>query len=364
MLLNNYLGQFSGIVFIHKSFRLASICLLALILSMVAGCEEEDDGDAGSKASSGCWKAPYDPSCFEAMGKQPARIRLMAANITSGERESYDSKGGRHIFMAVKPDIVLLQEFKVFRESYDTFVSTVFGPDYQYFRGSIVADKVTYHDKSQTAKPNGIISRYPIIEHGEWQAKIEKVRQGESYLEDIYYDRQWTWAVIDIPGDRELLAVSVHLHTSDHAREFGPLAEHIEAKQQEGNYYVVIGGDFNTKENGNGRDGVLSSEAMMRLFYAKNGEWPVDQKGNGNTSAKRTFPLDWLMFSHDLEMYEIPTEIGMHTGEKAYAHGHVFDSRIYEEENELSSVPPVEPMDSSELNTQHMPVIRDVVIAY
>ncbi len=300
-------------------------------------------------------------------------IRLMAANITSGSDESYDAPESQRIFMAVKPDIVMLQEFKILKgtetsfeaskEKFDAFVSNVFGPEYHYFRGTIIADKVNFDEVSSSAKPNGIISRYPILESGEWQSQYEKTttKDGTYYI-DSYYDRQWTWSVIDIPGDRDLLAVSVHLHTNNHAKEFNPLSAKIAEKQKEGNYYVVIGGDFNTKEGADGREAVLTSTALMDIFYAQKDKWPVDQKGSSKTNNKRGSPLDWLMFSHDLEKLATPTEIGTHTGDKAYPNGHVFDSRVYDEVGEISAVPPVKAGDSGNTNMQHMPVIRDIII--
>lgn len=312
-----------------------------------------------------CAKTPNDPSCPQTPSNQnTAHIRLMAANITSGSKESYDADAGRNIFMAVKPDIVMIQEFKLFKSTFDSFVHSVFGDEYTYFRGTVVADKVNYSDTDSSAKPNGIISRYPIIESGEWQSQYEKTKAGDTYLTDSYYDRQWTWAVIDIPGDRELLVVSVHLHTDNHAKEFNPLAEKIAAKQLEGNYYVALGGDFNTKETPDGRTAVLENEKLMDIFYAKTDEWPVDQNGNDKTNKKRGAPLDWLMLSHDLQKYQTPTEIGTHTGTSAYPNGHVFDSRVYDETGELYYVQPVQPKDSSDINMQHMPVIRDISITY
>ncbi len=289
------------------------------------------------------------------------QIRIMAGNITSGSNESYDAEASQRILQAIKPDIAMIQEFKVFKTPFDDFVTNIFGPEFYYFRGTVTENfKGTDTDKS--AKPNGIISRYEIIESGEWRPQYEKTVSGNVTYTNAYDDRQWTWAVIDIPGNRDLLAISVHLHTDNHAKEFNPLATLIAEKQKEGNYYVVIGGDFNTKEGSDGRDAVLDSTALMDIFYAQRGEWPVDQKGNPATNKKRASPLDWLMFSHDLEPLEVGTEIGAHTGESAYPNGHVFDSRVYDEVGELYMVQPVEAADSGAVNMQHMPVIRTFAV--
>ena len=315
-------------------------------------------------------------------GQKPdgIHIRFATANVTSGDVESYDPAASQNILRALDADIVMLQEFKVFKQPYESFVSSVFGPDYEYFRGTLPeGSHLTLENNS--AKPNGIISRYPFVRDadgnpltGEWRAKYEKKKSsGEVYEVDASYDdRQWTWAVVDIPGDRDLLVVSVHLSTEYHAQEFNPLAKRIAEKQAEGNYYVVIGGDFNTKPSNKdgtrGRTSVLENESLMSVFYARDDEWPVDQNGNANTNLKRESPLDWLLFSHALEEFEIPTEIGDHDDEGAYEHGHVFDTRVYDKTGELEAIQPednsyvVSGTDSGNAKMQHMAVIRDIEI--
>ena len=294
------------------------------------------------------------------------KIRLMTANSTSGSKESYDTAASQNILKATQADIVMIQEFKVFNGTFREFVDKVYGPEFHYFRGTVTPE-FTGQDTDSGAKPNGIISRYEIIDSGEWQPQYQKTQSGQPYYVNAYKDRQWTWAVIDIPGDRDLLAVSVHLHTDKHATEYDPLMANIAAKQKEGNYYVVIGGDFNTKEGTDGRETVLESKSINDIFYVKDGEWPEDQKGNRNTNAKRGSPLDWLLLSKDLQKLETPVSIGAHTGSDAYPHGHVFDTRVYAEtyfgsQSELSYIPPCEAKDSGNTNMQHMPVIRDIII--
>jgi endonuclease/exonuclease/phosphatase family metal-dependent hydrolase len=234
------------------------------------------------------------------------------------------------------------------------FIDEVFGTEFYYYKGGVGATCTT------TPKPNGVISRYPIIETGEWTPQY--YYHSEPHYRPAYNDRNWTWAVVDVPGDRELLVVSVHLHTDKNNYEYYPLAEHIAAKQQEGNYYVAFGGDFNSKNSGDDRSDVKETAKLAELFYMKTGEYPVDQNGREQTNKKRGSILDWLLFSKDLEPYEIPLEIGLHTGNKAYPNGHVFDSRVYEEHGEISYVSPVEAGDSGAVNMQHMPVIRDIAL--
>ena len=87
-------------------------------------------------------------------------VRVMGANITSGNNQSYLAPG-LDIFEGLKPDIVAIQEFNytstttngvntpaAFREMIDT----AFGTNFVYYREPYTASGDI---------PNGIISRYP-----------------------------------------------------------------------------------------------------------------------------------------------------------------------------------------------------------
>ncbi len=265
------------------------------------------------------------------------KIRLMAANITSGASQSYDAGHGIRIFQAIKPDIVMIQEFN-YGDNTDatlrSFVDSTFGKDYDYYRGS-------------GALPNGIISRYKITHVGGWDSNIVD-------------NRRWEWAVIDIPGPRDLLAVSLHLHTEDNSTEMRPLMTRIQSKftEDQTNYYLAVGGDFNTKTR-------AGTETKMSTLLTVNAPYPTDQNGSDSTNTSRTNPYDWLLFSPELDQLEVPVVIGNHS----YPAGHVFDSRVYNKNcnthpgvNELSFVSPVQANDSKATGMQHMPVIRDIQI--
>ena len=282
------------------------------------------------------------------------KIRFMAANTTSGNHSSYDPGHGQRIFMAMKPDIALINEFNYY-SSYtpikvvdrQKFVTDTFGNEFYYFSGA--------YSNSSNGKPNAIVSRWPIIQSGSWYSNITSIT-----------DRAWDWAVIDLPGDRDLLAVAVHLHTSSNIKELPVLAQNIADKLAEGNYYLAVGGDFNT----------TSRASVLREFseIAKFGNaYPVDQNGIAGTNTNRAYPYDWLIFDEGLADLETPVVIGAHT----YPNGHVFDARVYEKKckahnymNELGDVPPVQAGDSNgqndkktevgDVSVQHMAVIRDI----
>ena len=278
------------------------------------------------------------------------RIRFMAANITSGNHQTYQEPG-IHVFQALKPDIVMIQEFSYEEGTRDDLVKLAFGEDYYYSFSP--EDTPSY---TANVIPNGIISRYPIIESGWWDAE-----GGAS-------NRNWDWAIIDIPGPRDVFAVSVHLTINGTATERPKLIKKIKAKIGEdnpNNYYLVIGGDFNTKSRG----GVESDfKSLFRKKSESQGTYPVDQNGSDLTSGERDDPYDWVLFSYDLDELEVPVKIGSHV----YPNGHVFDACVYYELGELADVSPVVASDCGEvddttktvisrvMNMQHMAVIRDI----
>ena len=106
------------------------------------------------------------------------RVRLMSANLTSGNGQSYDPGHGTRIFQGTDPDIVMIQEFNYGSNSnadIQSFVSTAFGPTFSYYR------------EGGAQIPNGIVSRYPIVAFGEWN-------------DSSVANRDFAWARIDIPG--------------------------------------------------------------------------------------------------------------------------------------------------------------------
>ena len=260
-------------------------------------------------------------------------IRFMTANLTTGNYQNYDNGDGIRIMKAASADIILVQEFN-YTPGHRTMVDLVCGSACYYVAGE------TYEDSNKI--PNGIISKYPIVASG-----TEKSPK--------YKNRGWDWAVIDIPGDKDLLVFSLHLHSKQEKTEYyemDKLAEFIKAKASEDDYYLAFGGDFNitvrtTAEEAFSDIGVLDPSAI-----------PVDQDGNDDTNINRNKPYDWIVFNKSLNRLEIPITLGEHT----YAHGHVIDSRVYATHHELDLLPEVLQGDSS--GAEHMAVIRDVRIYY
>lgn len=253
-------------------------------------------------------------------------LRFAAANITSGNYQSYDPGHGQRILQGLKPDIVLIQEFNYGNNSatdVGRWVAETFDSTFHWYR----------EDGAQI--PNGVISRYPILEAGKWE-------DGQAP------NREFAWARIDVPGPRDLWAISVHLLTrnaSTRNTESNQLVGYIREHVPEDDF-LVIGGDFNTDSH---------SEAAYKTLGAvvvTSGPYPADQNGRTGTNASRGKPYDGVYVDRDLEAFEVPTVIGANS----FPYGLVFDSRVYEP---LADVAPVLRNDSGAPSMQHMAVVRD-----
>jgi endonuclease/exonuclease/phosphatase family metal-dependent hydrolase len=256
-------------------------------------------------------------------------LRVMAANTTSGAASTYDPEESLRLFQGLKPDIALVQELKVgdgSEEDLQRFVTLAFGEGFHVFR------------ENGGQIPNGIVSRYPILESGQWD-------------DPEVADRGFAWAKIDVPGEHPLWAVSVHLLTTSSLRreaEAKVLAAKLEEVVATGDH-VLIGGDFNT---------ALRSENCLTLlggFVTSDGPYPADANGDSDTNRPRSKPYDWVLVDPELAKTQVPTVIGS----SSFPNGLVFDSRVY---TPLTDVAPIQKADSDALNMQHMPVVRDFAL--
>ena len=257
-------------------------------------------------------------------------LRTMAANTTSGTGQKYEGAGTR-IFQGLQPDIVMIQEFNVGGNSLTeirTWVDTTFGTNFSYFR------------ESYRGIPNGVISRWPILQSGSWD-------DGDNNIND----RGFAWAQIDIPGPRNLWVISFHLKASSGSSNSSrrnaqaqTLVELIGANVPS-NDYLLIGGDANTYNYSEACLGTLS--AVVDVSAPP----PTDEGGNANTNAGRSSPYDWVMAGPEFDALEVPVTIGR----LSFSSGLVFDSRVF---SDLSLVAPVQLGDSGTSGMQHMAVTR------
>ena len=118
-------------------------------------------------------------------------VRIMAANITSGNLQSYDPGHGNRIFQGLKPDIALVQEMNFGNNTASAlraWVNANFGTGFSYFC------------EAGAQIPNGIVSRYPILASGEWKDSYQKLNAFGLTVAAVY-DRRWlkTPALIETP---------------------------------------------------------------------------------------------------------------------------------------------------------------------
>ncbi len=289
--------------------------LLSVALAACGGLEEVAPGD-------------------ESLATQQAslanvRVRLLAANTTSGNLQSYDPGHGIRMFQGTDPDIVMIQEFNYGNNSASAirqFVDTAFGPEFYYYR------------EGGAQIPNGIISRWPIIASGEW--------------DDPYVaNRDFAYARIDVPGPKDLWVVSVHLLTSSSGTrnsEAISLVQRIQANVPAGDF-LAIGGDFNTGSRSESAFSTFSQVVSTASPY------PADKNGNTNTNANRSKPYDHVLVSANLRAYQTATVIGG----SSFPNGLVLDTRVY---SPLSEISPAQSGDSGASNMQHMGVYKDFLI--
>ena len=298
--------------------------LLVLALGACGHSDGASPGGAGDDASSPADDAASDGAATDEGAT--TRVRVMAANLTSGNNQSYATPG-IDIFQGLLPDIVLIQEFNYATGTLRSLVDTAFGMEFSY-----------YVEPRTGGIPNGVVSRFPIAESGVWTDASTP-------------DRAFVYARIDVPGPIDLWAVSVHLLTTgatERATEATQLIGYIQGQVPAGDY-LVVGGDFNTDTTGEQALGTLSAVVVTAPPY------PADQSGNSDSSINRNHPHDWVLAGPGLDARKEPVVIGSGT----FATGLVFDSRVF---TPLVDVPPVVATDSGATGMQHMPVVRDFAL--
>lgn len=263
----------------------------------------------------------------------PLQLRIMAANTSSGGRQSYPTPGpGVRIFQALSSDLVLIQEFQV-KGSIQSWVDDVFGEEFSHCIEDV------------DGLPNGIISRLPILECGEWD-------------DPFMLNRDFPYARIDLPGERDLWAVSVHLKASsgrsNRQRRKNEGLEIVQRISEDipPEDFLVIGGDFNTQDR---NEEVLE---ILRRVVEVEPPFPDDGRGDGDTNSSRRKPYDWVLVDADLESFEVPVQIGS----RSFENGLVFDSRIFSQQQLDKNFSPVLQDDSGAPEMQHMAVVRDFLL--
>ncbi len=261
-------------------------------------------------------------------GEAGTRLRIVTGNLTSGRYQSYDPGHGSRILQALRPDVALIQEMNIGDKSdaaLKGWVRAVFGPEFFVYR-------------EEGEIPNGIVSRWPILASGEWD-------------DPEVTNRDFAWARLDLPGDRDLWVISVHFLARKPGRradEADALLRFIRQHVPERDF-LVLGGDFNTTSR------LESCVRALAAVLVVAPPFPVDERGIEGTNAKRNHPYDWILADADLEPYKTPVVLGS----ARFPGGLVFDSRTFPA---LAEVPPVQRDDSGAEQMQHMAVVRDFII--
>jgi hypothetical protein len=293
-----------------------------------AGEPDAGTPDAGPGPDDGSGINCPGKTASDALPPEGLRLRVVAANLTSGNASSYDLGHGGRILQGLRPDVVLIQEFNAGARNSPAmrdFIDGVFGASFCFYREAGPARAI----------PNGVVSRFPIVEAGEWD-------------DSSVGDRDFAWARIDLPGTRDLWAVSVHLLTRNSSVrnvEASELVSYVKSKIPAGDF-LVIGGDFNTNSR--------SEPAISRLAEVVSVEepFPSDLSGDGDTNAGRNSPYDWVLSSPSLTALEVPVRLGSVTAPA----GLVFDTRDFDP---ISAAAPALRDDSAAPSMQHMAVVRD-----
>jgi endonuclease/exonuclease/phosphatase family metal-dependent hydrolase len=258
-------------------------------------------------------------------------IRAVAANLTSDNKQSYSPDNGNHsnpegagarILKALKPDIVMIQEFNT-SIPVRQWINQTLGENYGF----------TQEQAMQI--PNGIISRFPIAASGSWD-------------DPVLDNRGFAWAQLRLPGKTDLWVVSVHLHSkgeNSRKSQAEALAKFV-AGNVPNSALLLIGGDLNTRTTEESCFKELAAVVTIPTHP------PADQYGVIATNAPRNRPYDWVLANAALHQCAVPVKLG----DAAFPNGLVFDSRVFEP---LDKVAPVRKTDSGLPNMQHMAVVRD-----
>ena len=258
----------------------------------------------------------------EAAPRGTMLVTVASANLSDNTSQAYDDAGIR-ILKALKPDIVGIQEFNYRKGNAADLVYELFGPGYHFTR-----------ERGGARLPNGVISRWPILESGQWD---------DPYIQN----RNFVWATVAIPGPKPLHVVSVHL--ASNRRDLRALQARFLTRRIEETFgrdaYVVLCGDMNVTS----RD----AEALGILLEAVVDEHqPADQTGNKNTNAARNRPYDYVLPNGKLDRCHVATVLRG----RRFPDGLVFDTRLWN--------PPPAPArwDDTAKDMQHLPVVKTFAI--
>jgi endonuclease/exonuclease/phosphatase family metal-dependent hydrolase len=251
----------------------------------------------------------------------PARtvpLTIATANLSDNRTQAYEDPAIR-ILQALQPDILAIQEFNYKAGTSQDLARLLFGPGAHFAR-----------EKGGARLPNGIISRYPILAHGQWE---------DPYIQN----RSLFWATVAIPGPRPIHVISVHLVQRNASRRT-PQARHLLRLIRDRfppDDYVVLCGDFNTTSR------AAEALAVLTAWFDDSAQ-PADQDGNPHTNAPRTRPYDFVLPNPALARHHAPTVLDS----IVFPDGLVFDTSLW------NPPPPPAQWEDTAADMQHLPVMK------
>jgi endonuclease/exonuclease/phosphatase family metal-dependent hydrolase len=254
---------------------------------------------------------------------------VAAANLssqTSPIDTCYRPFAGR-IFEGLAPDVIAIQEFNTTNNgeyaSRRDFIDQHLGTNYQYY---VEPDSIM---------PNGIISRWPILDAGTWD-------------DPELSDREFVWATIQLPTNRLLHVISLHIKAgttdedvSRRVNEAHSLTNFIATAFSPTNF-IALCGDFNLVDRREATLHILTNDFPCNWI-------PRDQQGYKDTNRNRQNPFDWVMANPLLDSHSTTTVIAG----VDFPYGAIFDSRLWE-----TPPAPILTNDSVGEGIQHMLVMR------
>ncbi len=275
---------------------------------------------------------------------RPPVLKIATYNVTKIGATAGGST--ERVFRGLTPDVALLQEWDMDGEWYARpYVDAAFGETFEFYLGDAPSVGTGWQQN------NGIVSRWTILTSGSWANFTDTPRSS------------FAWAEIDLPGETDLLAVSVHMAAAEEdvalrEDQAGLIKGYIDDYVAGGfSGYIIVGGDLNAQ---------VSNEAEIlefETFLNPRTHRPQDRYGNMNTNFGRDRPYDWIMPCPALDAHHTPLIIG--TEDYQYSQGIVFDSAIFWREDPpenprdvLWNLPPTRYSDSRDSRVDHLAVMK------
>ncbi len=210
----------------------------------------------------------------------PARtvpLTIATANLSDNRTQAYEDPAIR-ILQALQPDILAIQEFN-YKAGTSQDLARLLSRSRRPLRPR----------KGGARLPNGIISRYPILAHGQWGGSLPSRTAACSGPP----------SPSPAPG-RFTSSASIWSSATPPAAPPRPGTSSASSATASPDDYVVLCGDFNTTSR------AAEALAVLTAWFDDSAQ-PADQNGNPHTNAPRTRPYDYVLPNPALARHHAPT---------------------------------------------------------